>query len=221
MSIKKSAYNFTGIIVIFTIALITILNIIMAQSESNELGRFRPDMLKIDIRQSKIEWIGRKVTGEHSGTLDLSEGWVEMDGSTLIGGKFIIDMKSIKNVDIETPTLRLKLENHLKSADFFNVDSFPQVILDIKKNHSIVQDVKSDSKKMIYADLTIRGITNKIILSYELGQSANHFIATGSVDIDRTLYNIKYKSGNYFMDLGDKIIYDDFTIIFKVHTIPI
>ena len=109
----------------------------------------------------------------------------------------------------------------IKSSDFFNVDSFPQAILDINKNQSIVQDVKSDSLKMIYADLTIRGITNKIILSYKLYQSANHFIATGSVDIDRTLYNIKYKSGNYFMDLGDKIIYDDFAIIFTVHTLPL
>ena len=46
------------------------------------------------------------------------------------------------------------------------------------------------------------------------------FIAIGSVDIDRTLYNIKYKSGAYFFDLGDKIIYDDFTIKFKVQTLP-
>ena len=34
------------------------------------------DTLIIDIENSNIDWIGRKVTGEHSGTLNLSDGFV-------------------------------------------------------------------------------------------------------------------------------------------------
>ena len=72
---------------------------------------------------------------------------------------------------------------------------------------------------MVYADLTIRGITNEISILFRLDKSENNLTAIGSVDIDRTLYNIKYKSGNYFFNLGDKIIYDDFTIKFTIHTL--
>ena len=68
------------------------------------------------------------------------------------------------------------------------------------------------------AGLTIRGITHEIKFPFELAQYQNIFIAEGSVDIDRTLYNINYKSGKFFDELGDKLIYDNFTVQFKVQT---
>ena len=197
------------------------LNIVIAQQESSELNQLLIDTVHVDIQKTQIEWIGRKFTGEHSGTLGLSEGWVTMNGSNIIGGTFIFDMTSIVNTDIESPEWKLKLENHLKSADFFHVDSFPQAILEIKKNHSLSKEYNVDSKYLLYADLTIRGITHEINLLYQIDKSEDNFIAIGSVDIDRTLYNIKYKSGTYFFNLGDKIIYNDFTINFIVHSLPL
>ena len=203
------------------IALIIILNFITAQSEHRRPmeSRLQADTIWVDIQKSQIEWIGRKITGEHSGTLRLKEGWVTMNDSTLIGGKFIFDMTSIKNTDIESPDWSLKLDNHLKSSDFFNVDSFPKAILDIKKNNSISEENNLDATYLVSADLTIRGITHEISLPYQLQQSDSTFSAIGGVDVDRTLYNIKYNSGTYFFDLGDKIIYDNFTINLTVHTI--
>ena len=177
------------------------------------------DTLQIDLKQSKIEWIGYKVTGDHTGTLNLSEGWVLMEKDSIIGGKFIFDMTSISNTDIESPEWKLKLENHLKTEDFFHVDSFPQAILKIKRNNSLYKKNNLESISLVYADLTIRGITNEISILFRLNKSENNLTAIGSVDIDRTLYNIKYKSGNYFFNLGDKIIYDDFTIKFTIHTL--
>ena len=177
------------------------------------------DTIWVDIQRSQIEWIGRKLTGEHSGTMRLKEGWVIMNSSTLIGGEFIFDMTSIKNTDIESPEWSLKLDNHLKSSDFFNVDSFPKAILEIKKNNSISEANNLGSTYWVSADLTIRGITHEISFPYQLEKSDSTLSAIGRVDVDRTLYNIKYKSGTYFFDLGDKIIYDDFTINFTVHTI--
>ena len=202
------------------LAAITILNFVTAQPANNELRRLPVDTLRVDMQQSQIEWLGRKFTGEHSGTLGLVDGWVTMNDSTLIGGKFIFGMTSIKNTDIESPEWRLKLENHLKSRDFFNVDSFPQAILEIKTNNSMPEENNIDSEYLVAADLTIRGITHAISFHYQLEKSDSNFIAVGLVDVDRTLYNIKYKSGTYFFDLGDKIIYDDFTIKFTVHTLP-
>ena len=176
------------------------------------------DTLQIDLKQSQIEWIGRKVTGKHTGTLDLLEGWVLMDKNIPIRGRFIFDMTTLSNTDIEFSQWKLKLENHLKSNDFFYVDSFPQVILEINGNKSILEEDNSDFKHQIKADLTIRNITHEITIPYELVKSDGIFRAEGYVDVDRTLYNIQYKSGMFFHDLGDKLIDDNFTIQFKVYT---
>ena len=70
------------------------------------------DTLFVDIENSDIDWIGRKVAGEHNGTLNLAEGWVIMQEDSIIGGKFIFDMTSINNTDIESPEWKKKLENH-------------------------------------------------------------------------------------------------------------
>ena len=175
------------------------------------------DTLQVDLVNSQINWIGRKVTGEHSGTLNLSEGWIEMEKNTLSGGKLVFDMASITNTDIESPEWKQKLEDHLKSEDFFHTDSFPQAILEIK-GLQLVFIENSKNSEQILADLTLRGITHEIKFPFELTQSQNNFTAKGSVDIDRTLYNINYKSGKFFDELGDKLIYDNFTVQFKVQT---
>ena len=175
------------------------------------------DTLQVDMENSQIKWIGRKVTGEHSGTLNLSEGWLEMEKNTLSGGKLVFDMASITNTDIESPEWKQKLEDHLKSEDFFHTDSFPQAILEIK-GLQLVFIKKSKNSEQILADLTIRGITHEIKFPFDLTQSQNNFNAEGSVDIDRTLYNIQYKSGKFFDELGDKLIYDNFTVQFMVQT---
>ena len=175
------------------------------------------DTLQVDIINSTINWEGRKVTGEHSGTLKLSTGWVVMNKTTLIDGKLIFDMSSISNTDIESPEWSQKLENHLKAEDFFYVDSFPYAILEIKGNQPL-SDNKSKANNQILADLTIRGITKEISLPILIQQSDSNFSAIGTIDIDRTLYNIQYKSGKFFEKLGDKMIYDDFTIQFVLTT---
>ena len=175
------------------------------------------DTLQVDMENSQIKWIGRKVTGEHSGTLNLSGGWVVLDKNSINSGKFIFDMASISNTDIESPEWKQKLEDHLKSEDFFHTDSFPHAILEIKGRQSLIIE-NSKISAQVLADLTIRGITHEIKFPFDLTQSQNNFNAEGSVDIDRTLYNIQYKSGKFFDELGDKLIYDNFTVQFKVQT---
>ena len=175
------------------------------------------DTLQVDMENSQIKWIGRKVTGEHSGTLNLSGGWVVLDKNSINSGKFIFDMASISNTDIESPEWKQKLEDHLKSEDFFHTDSFPHAILEIKGRQSLIIE-NSKKSDQILADLTIRGITHEIKFPLDLTQSQTNFNAEGSVDIDRTLYNIQYKSGKFFDELGDKLIYDNFTVQFMVQT---
>ena len=175
------------------------------------------DTLFVDIENSDIDWIGRKVTGEHSGTLNLSDGFVIWNGKSITGGKITFDMTSIKNTDIESPEWKQKLENHLKAEDFFHTDSFPHAILEIKRQTTIIEENKT-IRKGVLADLTIRGMTHEIKFPFVLTQSKNILTGDGSVVIDRTLYNIQYKSGKFFDDLEDHLIYDDFTVQFRVQT---
>ena len=175
------------------------------------------DTLQVDMENSQIKWIGRKVTGEHSGTLNLSEGWIEMKKNLVSGGKLVFDMASITNTDIESPEYKQKLEDHLKSEDFFHVDSFTYAVLEINGSQLLIVENAKKSLQIL-ADLTIRGITHQIGFPFDLTKSQNNYTAEGSLDIDRTLYNIQYKSGKFFEDLGDKLIYDDFTVQFNIQT---
>ena len=175
------------------------------------------DTLFVDIENSDIDWIGRKVTGDHFGTLNLADGWVIIQEDSIIGGKITFDMTSIINTDIESLEWKQKLEDHLKAEDFFHTDSFPHAILEIKKQTTIIEGNKTIHDGVL-ADLTIRGITHEIKFPFILIQSKNILTGEGSVDIDRTLYNIQYKSGKFFDDLGDHLIYDDFTVQFRVQT---
>ena len=176
------------------------------------------DTLFVDIDNSQLNWVGRKITGEHAGHIKLSEGWVVMHGNIPVDGLFSIDMASIKNTDIESPEWSLKLENHLKSDDFFSVDSFPAATLYISPFAD--DKISEQNKHLNYASgsLTICGITHDVSIPFQLAQERNIFVATGSIEIDRTLYNINYKSGKFFNNLGDKMIYDDFTIEFMLVT---
>ena len=175
------------------------------------------DTLYINVDSSTINWIGRKVTGEHSGTLNLSKGWVVMQEGSIIGGKFIFDMTSIKNTDIESPEWKEKLEKHLMAEDFFFTDSFPHAILEIK-DHSQIVKFNTEINNRIIADLNIRGITHEINFPLEISQVQSIFYTEGTIDINRTIFNIRYKSGTFFDGLGDRMIYDDFTVQFSLQT---
>jgi polyisoprenoid-binding protein YceI len=175
------------------------------------------DTLYINVDSSTINWIGRKVTGEHSGTLNLSKGWVVMQEGSIIGGKFIFDMTSIKNTDIESPEWKEKLEKHLMAEDFFFTDSFPHAILEIK-DHSQIVTYNTEINNRIIADLNIREITREINFPLEISQVQSIFYTEGTIDINRTIFNIRYKSGTFFEGLGDRMIYDDFTVQFSLQT---
>ena len=162
-----------------------------------------------------MNWIGRKVTGQHSGILKLSEGSIILENSTINSGLLVFDMKTIQTTDIESIGGRRSLDSHLMNEDFFFVDSFPKAYLTIKKS-SLINLHLVNPTNFITADLTIRGITNEISFPISIVKSESSYSASGTIDVDRTLYNIRYKSNKFFSGLGDRIIYDNFTVQFEV-----
>jgi polyisoprenoid-binding protein YceI len=157
---------------------------------------------KIDVKKSNIHWVGKKVTGQHDGTIALKDGALVFKGDKLAGGNFIVDMTTINTTDLEGG-MKEKLDGHLKSDDFFGTEKFKTANLVFKT----IAD-KGSNNYTITAELTIKGITNPI--SFDM--NVNGKMATTKLIVDRTKYDIKYKSGNFFENLGDKTIYDDFEL---------
>ena len=79
---------------------------------------------KIDVKASTIKWVGKKVTGEHTGTVNFKDGAVIFKGKKLAGGSFTVDMTSLTSTDL-TGEYQGKLNGHLKADDFFGTDKFP------------------------------------------------------------------------------------------------
>ncbi|MBW4360704.1 YceI family protein [Flavobacterium taihuense] len=157
---------------------------------------------KIDVSKSIINWEGKKITGQHEGTINFKDGYLVFKDKKVAGGSFTANMTTLSNTD-QTGSSKLKLEGHLKSEDFFSIDNFPTSTLIFK---SIAN--KGNNTYLINADLTIKGITNSI--QFDLVVNGNK--ATAALKVNRTKYDIRYGSGSYFDDLGDKTIYDDFEL---------
>ena len=157
---------------------------------------------KINVEKSTIKWNAKKVTGEHSGTVNFQDGNLVFKSEKLTGGNFTVDMTSLANTDL-SGDWKAKLEGHLKSDDFFSTDKFKTSTLVFKKIAA-----KSAGVYTVTADLTIKGITNPV--TFDLAVKGN--TATSVVKIDRTKYNIKYGSKNFFESIGDKAINDDFDL---------
>ncbi len=165
------------------------------------------EVYKVDITRSKIEWIGRKVTGQHTGEIKLASGQLNLDKNKLSSGSFQIDMKTITVTDITGPNAD-KLLGHLKSDDFFSTEKNGTSKFVITK----VEHQGAD-KAIITGNLTIKGITNALVFPASVKQKDGVVVAIANgVKVDRTKYEIKYGSKNFISGLGDKAIDDEFEL---------
>jgi len=157
---------------------------------------------KVDASKSTLNWVGKKVTGEHSGTVALKSGALVFKKNVLKGGTFTVDMTSLNATDL-SGEYQGKLNGHLKADDFFGTEKYPTSTLVFKT----IAD-KGNGLYTVTADLTIKAKTNPITFDITVKGDT----ATTALKIDRTKYDIKYGSKSFFEGLGDKTIYDDFDL---------
>ncbi len=165
----------------------------------------------VDKASSNVKWLAKKVTGQHNGSISFLNGTIDGTGNKISGGSFVIDMKSMTNEDITDAGMKAKLMGHLSSDDFFSIEKFTESKLEVKK----VSEVSAGEYHFL-ADLTIKGITNPVEFNAKVTVTGDKLVAEGVITVNRTLYGIKYGSGSFFQGLGDKMIYDDFTLTFNV-----
>jgi polyisoprenoid-binding protein YceI len=170
-------------------------------------GSLNAKELKADTEKTEITWLGKKVTGQHHGTIELKSGTMTFEDNTIVSGKFIMDMSSMKNVDLTDADSNGKLIGHLKSDDFFSVAKYPEATLVITEQAEF-----KGNQAHVKGDLTIKGTTNPI--EFDVKKDGNVYTAT--ITVDRAKYNVRYGSKSFFNDLGDKVIYDNFEIGVKL-----
>lgn len=174
------------------------------------LGGNEEKTYTVDLNKSKLRWVAKKLTGSHWGNIHLKSGIVKIKNNLPISGEFIVDMKTIEVMDTKESIWGKKLQSHLHSKDFFDTENYPEARLSIKRV------AMRNGRFMIDADLTIKSIMHPIEFVCEIFQSDGLASARGKVEIDRTLYDVTYRSARYFPNIGDRMIYDIFTVDFEI-----
>ena len=170
-------------------------------------------MAKFQIQQesSTVNWTGKKVLGLHTGSINVANGYIEITDNAVISGEIGIDMTSITITDIADKKTHDEFLGHLQNDDFFSVDKFKTAKLTITGSTKI-----ENSKFKIDASLTIKDITHPVCFIATVEVFTDFLHSLGEIVIDRTLYNIRYGSGKFIDNLGNKLIYDDFVLQFKL-----
>ena len=164
-------------------------------------GNASAKVLTANPDKTEITWLGKKVGGQHSGTITLKSGELKVEGNAIVSGEFVMDMNSIKDTDLTDADSKQKLEGHLKSDDFFAAEKYPEAKLVVSEKASFQDDVAH-----VKGDLTIKGITNPV----EFDVTRNGKTYTTQITVNRAKYNVRYGSDSFFDNLGDKVIYDNF-----------
>jgi polyisoprenoid-binding protein YceI len=162
---------------------------------------------KINTSESVVEWKGEKVVGNgHVGTLQFAEGTLSFKGDKLVSGKVAVDMTSLKDNDGSG-----KLEGHLKSDDFFGVESNPTSELVINKVGK-----GTNGAAEVTASLTIKGKTETVTFPALMKMEGDNLMATAELTFDRSKFDVRYGSDSFFDNLGDKAIKNEIVISVKL-----
>ncbi|AWL09549.1 YceI family protein [Aquirufa nivalisilvae] len=161
-----------------------------------------PSTSPVSTKASSIVWNAKKVTGEHTGTIGISAGKLVVNKNQITGGNFTIDMKSIVCKDITDPEYNKKFVGHISSGDFFEIEKFPTAQFVITKV----------AGNQVSGNLTIKGITKAISFPAQIAVNNGKVSAKANITIDRTDYDIKFGSKKFFESIGDKAIFDDFSL---------
>lgn len=190
---------------------IAIISFISLMFTSVIIGTEKELEVVVNKSESAVSWNAKKVTGEHYGKVQISDAQLDYQNGKIRGGSFEMDMTTITVEDITDANSNKRLTDHLKSDDFFSVDKF-------NKSSFKITEAKSSNGKdyQITGSLIIKGISNPVTFPAKVEVQGEKIIATASIVFDRTKFDIKYRSGNYFENLADRLIYDDVSLQVKL-----
>ena len=155
----------------------------------------------VDTEQSMINWTAKKVGGGHTGTIKIASGNLVHNGKALTKGVFLINMSSITSDNARVTT-------HLKSDDFFAAEKNPNSKFEITKVTTAGAD-----RVNIAGNLTIKGISHPLTFPATVRHQKDIIVAVANgIRVDRTKYDIKFRSKTFFLDIGDRAVDDEFEL---------
>jgi polyisoprenoid-binding protein YceI len=185
---------------------------LLAQSSNKHASTGK---IAVNVAESKVNWIGKKPTGEHHGYVKLSSGELILNKNEITGGSFTIDLNSITNLDLQDKDMNGRLVGHLKSADFFDVARYATGSFVITKVSKVSGSYSAANKAthQIEGNLTLKGITKKISFDAAISVLKGKVTASAApFTINRTDWGVNYQSKSIFAELKDQFIYDDMTL---------
>lgn len=187
-----------------------------AQKTSAKTAATATAAYKVQPQLSTLGWEGKAVTHGHNGTMQFTNGDLEVRNNMVVGGMVTVDMKSMKATDITDAENHAKFVGHMSSDDFFGVEKNPTSTFKITSVTPIAGAKADADNATIAGDMTIKGVTQKVSFPAKVGVKNGVAAATGKLTIDRTKYGLKYGSKTFFDSIGDKAIYDTFDLTFNV-----
>jgi len=159
------------------------------------------------VEQSKLNWTGQNANGKHTGEISLNKGILELKDKQL-NGEFIIDMNSIKTLDLTQEQGASYLDAHLKSDDFFLSKLFPQATFSFKNVSLKELPYQTSINCILNGELSIRGISKKQNVNALIARVEDKLVLNARVEIDRTNWDIIYGSSKFFKYLGMHKVFD-------------
>lgn len=162
--------------------------------------------LSLDTAHSQVEWVGTKPTGKHHGRFKLSSGTLYMTADSVSGGHFVINMRSLENIDLLSDTaMKNKLESELKGSQFLDVNQFPEATFDITGISRCLPGngdglIMKDATHIVKGNLTIRQVTKNVSFPVKIDIAKQHVITDANFNIDRTLWGMTYRTDKSMQD---------------------
>ncbi|HAU66231.1 MAG: YceI family protein [Candidatus Uhrbacteria bacterium GW2011_GWF2_39_13] len=164
----------------------------------------------LDLQTGLMNWEAAKIVTKHNGTIQAQDGSLQIENSQVVSGTLWVYMNSIKNLDIKDEKMNTTLVKHLESEDFFSVANNPIAMFSLLEVVSV--EGLSGVTHRITGNMTIKGIENKISFPAKIETSQEGIHLAGTMELDRTLWDIKYGSEKFFDNLGDNLINDIFML---------
>lgn len=173
--------------------------------------------LPVDTQMSQLLWRARRIVADgnrHRGTVKLSAGTVLVKDGNLVGGDFTIDMSTINASDLEGNDAKNRLENHLKSEDFFEIETYPTAAFEIAE--VVPVDTIGGANHLITGNLTLKNVKKSVQFPVNVRSMGNSMLVTSlPFEIDRTDWGVNYGSG-LLGTVQDEIISDMISLTVRV-----
>jgi len=187
----------------------SLLAVVVASTSMGVMAQNKPmtSTYNVDPAATKIVYVGKKVTGSHTGNVVAKTGNLVIQGEEITAGEIVVDMNSLSSTDITDKDTNAKYVGHMKSADFFDTAKFSESKLVIKSSKKTAKGLE------VSGELTMIGQTKPVtFIVTDMKKTDSVVTAKSNLTLNRTLWGLKYGSGSFFKGLGDKAINDEFTL---------